>query len=339
MAHAMITVAVPIANQVSVHDLRRQVADLGNLPRADVKSAFEATDCIHFASLNVVPGGKGQPGYLVFEVSGDGTEKNIIAALDTHASQVLLPVLRAAFGEAKGDSLTGILKDHKLRVGTGPRSAPGICHAGTPGLSLKRIRAERILEQHVRQQLGTAPNDLHALTVLSGIRDRLKANPDFAWVFDAGETPHLCPDRGIGEAVAGLLFKSNLTPWLAATLFGLVFFFFYYSSSVSDGSILRVLFNPSAAWNFLTELWNRSYSYVTTDPFFAFAALVKNLVFALLCVLAVVAAVLWFLYSRLRRHEKADKPRDLDPDPDVVSAIMARARTLPPKTICSRYRP
>ena len=320
MPHAMITVAVPIAKHVSIHDLRHKVAALGNLPRPDVRSAFEATGCLHFASLNVVPGSAGQPGYLVLEVSADGKENDVIAAIDAHASAHLLPVMQAALGEANPPNFTGICNDYKLRVGPGLMMTPGICYSGTPGLSLERIRKEKILEQHIRLKLAAAPNDLHALTTLSAIRDELKNNPDFAWALEKADTPHLMKDRGVAQAIAGLLFRSNLTPYLFASLIGLALYF-NYKTSVS----YQAFANPDANFlQFLAELWSRAVRYLMREPIGALLSFFKNFVWSAIYVLSLVAAVLGLLYWRLRGNEKADKPKDLDPDPDVISAIMTR---------------
>src|SRR6185503_18176313 len=145
VSHTLVTIICPVA-QDNVDRARALIEALGNPAVERAHTAFEAVAdepgdlAIHFASLTVFPATDGG-GHLLFEFSGDGPRDSLIAALAKH----LGPLVDEAYALAADRGtmpLAGYWTSHIVEVGQGFFDNAGVVFAGTPGLSVRRIRLE-----------------------------------------------------------------------------------------------------------------------------------------------------------------------------------------------------
>ena len=103
---SMITVLAPLAPDADLAAWRRKIGELGMPAESTVEAAFTATGVIHFASARAIDLGEtGAPApHLLLEVNGDGDAESLIDAIETHASDRLLPLFRSAAMRAQGRS-------------------------------------------------------------------------------------------------------------------------------------------------------------------------------------------------------------------------------------------
>jgi hypothetical protein len=174
VSHTLVTIICPVA-QHNVERARDLVEGLGNPAVERVHAAFEAVAdgpgdlAIHFASLTVFPATAGG-GHLLFEFSADGPRDPLIAALATH----LDPLVREAYALAVDRGSTPLAEywtSHIVEVGQGFFDDAGVVFAGTPGLSVRRIRQELALRRHLKTLVEeNAEPFTSALAVLERVR-------------------------------------------------------------------------------------------------------------------------------------------------------------------------
>src|SRR5262249_48637546 len=144
--------------QEHVDTARALVEALGNPASPAVHAAFEAVGTepgalgIHFSSLTVFPA-TGGGGHLVFEFSGDGPQDALIVALAKHLGPHVAPAFDLP-ADRGSEPLDRYWSSHLAPVGAGFFSNPGVLFAGTPGLSVVRIRRERALRDRLNTMVG-----------------------------------------------------------------------------------------------------------------------------------------------------------------------------------------
>jgi deferrochelatase/peroxidase EfeB len=295
VSHTLVTIICPVA-QDNVERARALIEALGNPAVERVHTAFEAVAhepgdlAIHFASLTVFPATAGG-GHLLFEFSADGPRDSLIAALATH----LGPLVQDAYALAadRGSApLAGYWTSHIVEVGQGFFDNAGVVFAGTPGLSVRRIRQELALREHLKTLVEETPEPFtSALAVLDGVRRALEKNPAFSWALEADDVAALQSERtGVGPYVRiGLnVFRMYLWPLVV----------------------------PALLVVGLALLANRSGAGVTRAVMAGWDAFVATLLAAL--------AALGIAYVVFRRQETRDEPDHRAPDPKKVAAIVER---------------
>ena len=148
---------------------------LGNPASEAVRAALEPSEDgfgTHFCSLHALRSRDRKRGYLVLEVSADGTDEEALRRLANALGTRLRPVLMLASDWTEGD-LLAYLQRHLVAAGAGLFSSPGVSFAGTPGLSVGRIRAEAALAGRIAPLLHAQPLGLSAQARLRDVRDRL----------------------------------------------------------------------------------------------------------------------------------------------------------------------
>jgi hypothetical protein len=295
VSHTLVTIICPVA-QDNVERARDVIEALGNPAVEPVRIAFESVASepgdlgIHFASLTVFPATDGG-GHLLFEFSADGARASLIAALAKH----LGPLVHDAYALA-ADRGTAPLADywtsHIVEVGQGFFDNAGVVFAGTPGLSVRRIRQETALREHLKTLVeGNAEPFTSALAVLERVRRALEKSSTFAWALEADDVAALQSERtGIG-------------PYLRIGL-----------------NVFRMYLWPlgvPALLAFGLALWaDRSGAGITRAVMAGWDVLVATL-------LAAIVA-LGIAYVVFRRKETRDVPDRRAPDPHKVAAIVAR---------------
>jgi len=294
MSHTLVTIICPVA-QANVERARDLIEALGNPAAQRVHAAFEAVAsepgdlAIHFSSLTVFPATAGG-GHLLFEFSADGARDTLIAALAKH----LGPLVQDAYSLAadRGSApLADYWKSHIVEVGQGFFDNSGVVFAGTPGLSVRRIRQELALREHLKTLVEQRAEPFtSALAVLERVRRELKESA-FAWALQADDVAALQSERtGIGPYLRiGLnVFKAYLWPLLVPAL--LVFGLSLWVDRSGAGITRAVM----AGWD------------------------------ALMATLLATVVSLGIAYVVFRRKETRDVPERRAPDPQKVAAIVAR---------------
>ena len=176
MSHALITIIGPLALD-RVANAEAAIDRLGNPAQETIQAALDRLDDdgngTHFASLHAIRSADGARGYIVFEFSADGTEDRAMARIAGAIGEFIRPIFMLASDWRDGD-FGAYLRNHQVNVGPGWFDNPGLCFAGTPGMSVGRIRSEARLAGHIVDLLARQPANMHALERVEDIRARLK---------------------------------------------------------------------------------------------------------------------------------------------------------------------
>jgi deferrochelatase/peroxidase EfeB len=295
VSHTLVTIICPVG-QDHVEPARDLIEALGNPAGERVHTAFEAIAdepgdlAIHFASLTVFPA-TGGGGHLLFEFSADGPRDPLIAALAKHIG----PLVEEAYALAAdrgGAPLAAYWTSHIVEVGQGFFDNAGVAFAGTPGLSVRRIRQERALREHLKTLVEESADPFtSALAVLERVRRALETNQAFSWALEADQVAALESERtGVGPYLRiGLnVFRTYLWPLVVPALLvlGLALL-----ADRSGGGITRAVM---AGWD------------------------------AFIATLLATLVALGIAYAVFRRQETRDRPDRRAPDPQQVAAIVAR---------------
>jgi deferrochelatase/peroxidase EfeB len=189
---SMLTVLAPLGEGADLNAWRDAIGDLGEPQTADISGALRSTEIIHFASLNAID--LGQPGapapHLLLEVNGDGDADALIDAVESSASQWLLPLFGSATNgdtvpgvASDGQSLGELLRASALDLQARPWGTTGLCFYGLPGQSVASIRRQAELAQFCRAAVEYfvslhAGFGSHATVALQFVRRLIHGDPD-----------------------------------------------------------------------------------------------------------------------------------------------------------------
>jgi hypothetical protein len=175
MSHALVTIIAPLPRE-RVQEAETRIDALGNPPRDDLRAALdrlEGSSGTHFCSLHAVRSKDLGKAYLAFEFSADGTAGEAIGRI----ARAIGPQLATVFSltsDWRGDSDIGAyLAAHKISIGVGLFDSPGLAFAGTPGLSVGRILAERQLARRAADSLAEQSEGLWALERVNAVRNEI----------------------------------------------------------------------------------------------------------------------------------------------------------------------
>jgi deferrochelatase/peroxidase EfeB len=291
MAQALITIAAPLPVD-RIAKARAVITALGNPATeamADALNLLEGDDGVHFASLHAIaPADEEAPhGHLVLEFSADGTDDAALKRLIKAIGSELKAVFAMAADWNDGDLFAYFLA-RKLVLGVGWTGRTGLAFAGTPGMSVGRIRREADLAQRVAAALENQKEGLAALDRLSLVRDEVRADPANRWALETPEAPPVAPAWTPLSLVFGAAASFACTfLWPFAILYGLVLACrLLYLGSTSAFSELAASSPPVVAGH----LWSAF--------LWAFGAL--------LCILVPLLAIAGGLYLDLRKKEATD---------------------------------
>jgi deferrochelatase/peroxidase EfeB len=290
MGHAMVTIVAPLAlDRVAMAEAA--IDRLGNPAQEQIQAALDRLDDdgagTHFASLHAIRSADAARAYIVFEFSADGTQDKARARIASAIGVSLQPIFMLASDWTDGGDFATYLRDHQVNVGPGWFDNPGLCFAGTPGMSVGRICAESRLAGHISDLLAEQPGHLRALDRVERVRARLKED-GFVDALNPGtpESPFVAPSQYYyyGQLAVGFG-KTYLWPA------GFIVLGWAVYAGVSSGSLMQSL---GALW---TGFW------------IAF--------FAVLIFVGVG-------YALLRRAETRDWASDQAPDRATHAAMFAR---------------
>ncbi len=189
MTYALVTIIAPLSVD-RLHETRARIDALGNPARPDLAAALDALDGdegTHFASLHAIRSKDLGRAYLAFEFSADGGEDAAIARIARAIGEDLQSVFSLATDWRDGTDLTAYLRSHRITIGSGWFDNPGVAFAGTPGMSVGRIRAESRLAARITALLGAQAPDLSGLDRVDAIRAALREDGTMADMLETGE--------------------------------------------------------------------------------------------------------------------------------------------------------
>ncbi|MEA3063845.1 MAG: hypothetical protein QOJ27_273 [Sphingomonadales bacterium] len=191
---SLTTIVAPVRRE-DVTELNALIDGLGNPAEDSVRAALDITDAdgrgTHFMSLHAIAGDGREDAHLVFEFTADGTERRAIERIVAAIGARLEPIFARALDWRRGTRLAGYLEAHKIGVGQGLFANVGLCFAGTPGMTVGRIREEAALAGFVGPLVDNLQPDIRPIDRLAEIRRRVESEPSFRWAL----TPPAAPDR------------------------------------------------------------------------------------------------------------------------------------------------
>lgn len=169
MTQEFLTIVVPFTSGDSA-EAERRVAALGNPATDAVRRKLEKVP-VHFMSMLVVRGERGDDHHLIIEAYTDGDQVDVLA---NALRDELHEILRACRVQVADGDLAQFLKQHRWELDQALLGRTGLDFSGTPGLALARIRENEALATgiHAMPELrepGTA------IDVLDRIRGKLWA--------------------------------------------------------------------------------------------------------------------------------------------------------------------
>lgn len=185
VGHSFPTVSIPMA-KARAAEVNALLA--GNNPLDEGLRIALRSRCVHFMSITVLDEAHEPRGYLVLEASVDGSEAEALRSIVDALGPKLEAIVRAAGVEWAPGRLAERLQRHLVRVGSGLWGTPGLCFAGTPGMSVKRIRAEKELARDVREILASEDSSGTSLELLQRVRARVERS-DLSHLIDAKQQP------------------------------------------------------------------------------------------------------------------------------------------------------
>ena len=188
MSQALVTIIAPLALE-RVEEAEAAIDALGNPARTEIAEALgkheDAEHGTHFASLHAFKSQDGKRAYIAFEFSADGPEDSALARIDRQIGEHLRRVFMLANDWSDRD-LVAYLKSHRVAVGCGWFSNPGLVFSGTPGLTVGRIQREAKLGAFVARRLSDQPPDWDALARVEDVRKHVAKEKAFKFALAPG---------------------------------------------------------------------------------------------------------------------------------------------------------
>ncbi|MFC5587226.1 cytochrome P450 [Nitratireductor kimnyeongensis] len=300
--HAMVTAVFPCDRDAPLDALRERVDRLGNPAGEAMTRALDASGVIHFASIAVIDGRSeresNSAGHLVVELSGDGTKDQVVDAFVQGAE----PILRELFAMASGTSghkpAGTLIRDNALDISPTFGSNAGLVFSGTPGHSVRRIRAEAELEKTAREEIAAAPDGAEAGRILDSVRQKLANDGRFDWAFEPAETLLEKPAGSLASAVKRTLRAPKVLVAVTVTL------------------LICLAITYSLVFGYAPGFF-RNLLIVGT-----------SIVLTLIGVIMLLAFIAGLLILYLRRLEKRDVPSDRNADLSALEEISKRENHL-----------
>ena len=303
MTQAMVTFVAPLGLD-KLEAAQRAIDALGNPASAAVRTALELPageqSGTHFASLHAIRSSDGTQAYIIFEFTGDGSEDDATARIVGALGPMLKPVFMLSSDWKAGSDAGSFLKAHKLGVGNGLFGNPGLCFAGTPGLTVGRIDFENRVARACADLVERQGKGASALDRIAQVRAGISANAALRSALDpATATPPFEEGNLVGLVTGGIaeFISTYLWPFIAVVLLAAVLAGLY----AAQGAPSFWPWLGAFAWSFLLAAWQ-----------------VGWLVLAGLALLAVL------LYLRLRKAEATDSLEPHSPPQAVNRAMFER---------------
>ena len=188
---SMITIVAPVRG-ADVAAVNLAIDALGNPCREPLRTALNGrgTDGagVHFLSLHAISDPDGVEGHILFEFTADGDFPTALRRIVHAIGADLEPIFVIARDWRGNIDLFTYLERHKIGVGSGLFANPGLCFAGTPGMSVGRICAEAELAKFVSGLVDDHEPDQRPIDRLAAVRSAV-AGSNFAWALEPPPPP------------------------------------------------------------------------------------------------------------------------------------------------------
>lgn len=280
---SMITIVAPI-RRGDVDAVNAKIDALGNPCCTPVTEALDRLGAdghgTHFLSLHAIVSAGGGDAHIVFEITADGDPKAAIARIDSAIGADLLPVFSMARDWRKNVGLAAYLESHRIQEGFRYSDPPGLCFAGTPHMSVKRIRDEAALAAFVSSIVDDGGCDVRPIDRLAQARRAVADSDEFKWAL----TPPPPPGRAAGtDSTLGLVF-SLLGPFFRTYLWPFIFVL------IAALAVGWLLVRPDVGATWLAVVWG----------------VLKVLAFGVGATLLILVIAAALFYSKLRKQEESD---------------------------------
>jgi Dyp-type peroxidase family len=182
-AQSMVTIWVPVAAHAHAEELRSDIVRLRDPARPDLRTALEASNIVHFASLSVVDAGDREADdpkqrsapYLILELNVDGAQEQALEKVATATQKCLGPIFAKAAGD-RNRPLYEIFKKNLLDFRTRPWGAIGLNFNGTPEFSVGDIErqaqlaalARGVIDCHMQEHAAYGNHAMQLLELVRG---------------------------------------------------------------------------------------------------------------------------------------------------------------------------
>ena len=303
MSHAFITIAIPTAQDETTRGQIEDALDaLGNLASPEVRAAFDHDQIVHFMSGSLVRDADDEQDRMLLEMSVDGTIEDGLALFDGALSDVFRNLLQIT-GHNEG-AASDYLKPFVVETGHRLFDTPGLDFSGTPGMSVKRIHAEKEFSSLIKSELEQSGIHGSPLDVVTRLRERVKASEAMGGM-QAMLTPE--PVELLAPEKAGSSFRIRVK--LALASLPLFFKPHLIGAALIATFLLWLIADPIGDRGALAVWIGRLIGWLT---FFVAAAVV------IIFVAMVIGVIM------LRRSETAEENDYTVPDPKMLADARAR---------------
>ena len=189
---SLITIVAPAA-QSQIAGLESVIDALGNPVDQALRAKLTVLDAqgrgIHFMSMHALAGDDGKDGHILFEFTADGDAESALRQVVGAIGTDLAKIFALARDWRGGGDIYHYLWSHRIGVGSGYFANPGLAFAGTPGMSVGRIRQEAALADFVATLIDSGDTDVRPIDRLARIRAALAQSTAFNWVLQPGPPP------------------------------------------------------------------------------------------------------------------------------------------------------
>ncbi|HEX8366881.1 MAG TPA: hypothetical protein VF603_16495 [Allosphingosinicella sp.] len=189
---SMVTIVAPI-HESDIGTIEAMLDSMENPANESIQARLDVTDPdgggTHFMSLHAIPNGHDGTASIVMEFTADGTSDRAVERIAAAIGPELTRIFERARDWRGNVALATYLKSHRIKVGYGLFDPPGLCFAGTPGMSVERINKEAELAAFVANQVDLGGCDVRPIDRLEAVRRAVKANPRFAWALEPPPPP------------------------------------------------------------------------------------------------------------------------------------------------------
>src|SRR5438105_5259370 len=201
LTHTFVTIIAYLAAD-RIAAVRPLVDALGNPAEAAIRAVLDRIGRIHFASVSLFKSPMDGRGILVFEFSADGPRDQLLQQLAAELGPHLAPIY--AYAEGRGsEPLQQFWAARVVGVAQKPFGNPGIEFAGTPGLTVERIRRERDLAGHIALLLPSPAHGRTAAQRLLAVRAAVEHDPTWQFALQPEPLPAGADRPDLPETTAG----------------------------------------------------------------------------------------------------------------------------------------
>ena len=318
---SMFMVIARVTSGESKYAVDKQIAMLGHPAAATIRTAFDKTGLLHFASLTSILSDDGL--FLAFEVSADGSIAQAVAKIASCTGETLRPIFKHA-GLADSADIEIYLNDHVVELHGKPWGANGLNYNGLPEFPVQMVEkqarfsdfAGRVLRDYVATETARGSHPKLAMTHLRRI---LRQDP--AYLPEATEVQRALMDESAAQRFDAFSLTTDAARFKIARYRPVshvhAFFTFLKSRDALVMTVPLVALFAIFAWSF----WPQATGLVSWQ---VLLTATKALLATTLCASALTALFLF----KLRCAETSEAPDTGQAPLEKLHTIMAQENAL-----------